>query len=659
MKLRVHNVSDGESLTFPLPLLVGETEGSTQDGRVTVRCSTDPADVLTEWPVVEGNFKVLVRLQAGENTVTLRSGQDSLTIRLRYERPDFGHFVRPVYVVCSDDDGSFQGPSEEDCSPESAAKRIALGAEIIQTLTAEKMHEHGFGRVTFNLETDDEDHSLCHIFHSKLRLEEAYSMTGYELWSYFGKELMTSTLFGNKSRCKFYCFMSFTRYNLPKDAGLPKTHSDILKHTKGHTALGGGGLALFGTGNLHTWADSVSRFSQCMTNRNRMDRRKFMDDSAYREYYWANYATGLGASLHELGHTFDLAHTPTGIMARGFDDLHKVFTVQRQHRSRRHHRCERQRQRYNSGGSSSTSEMSRTPSSSSVEDNSSSLGSSNDSSMSTCVGNNSGSRSGTAVTSNLAEAIKRHTDICYGSPYKQASAPTEKVYIAPPPLVVSVESGFKPTASLATLTFSVKNYDGSETRQTIMEGQTVSELTVTKDGTVVNRSTKDRRPSNVSLTSGASSASLSPSSSGPSTLPNSPEEPPTGSDLSTAVAKATEATSRKYRDSGAHWYRSSAVVLRFHKWFNKLDPNDTRKPPSLHGPKIKSSCGLRLVELRTDPEGCVFHHWEFLNQTPPTEFTLRRSKVTGMPVEAPTVTVMAVDSYGNIMKKRFKVADFV
>ena len=72
----------------------------------------------------------------------------------------------------------------------------------------------------------------------------------------------------------------------------------------------------------------------------------------------------------------------------------------------------------------------------------------------------------------------------------QASAPAEKVYIAPPPLVVSVESGFKPTTALATLTFSVKNYDGSETRQTIMEGQTVSELTVTKDGTILNRSSK-------------------------------------------------------------------------------------------------------------------------------------------------------------------------
>ena len=48
----------------------------------------------------------------------------------------------------------------------------------------------------------------------------------------------------------------------------------------------------------------------------------------FREFYWANYSTSVGASLHELGHTFDLAHTPTGVMARGFDDLYRVFTVQ-------------------------------------------------------------------------------------------------------------------------------------------------------------------------------------------------------------------------------------------------------------------------------------------------------------------------------------------
>lgn len=46
-----------------------------------------------------------------------------------------------------------------------------------------------------------------------------------------------------------------------------------------------------------------------------------------RGSYWANYATGLGASMHELGHCFDLAHTPGGIMGRGFDDFNCVFSL--------------------------------------------------------------------------------------------------------------------------------------------------------------------------------------------------------------------------------------------------------------------------------------------------------------------------------------------
>lgn len=48
-----------------------------------------------------------------------------------------------------------------------------------------------------------------------------------------------------------------------------------------------------------------------------------------RGTYWANYATGLGASMHELGHCFDLAHTPKGIMGRGFDDMHSVWSMWR------------------------------------------------------------------------------------------------------------------------------------------------------------------------------------------------------------------------------------------------------------------------------------------------------------------------------------------
>ena len=51
--------------------------------------------------------------------------------------------------------------------------------------------------------------------------------------------------------------------------------------------------------------------------------------------------------------------------------------------------------------------------------------------------------------------------------------------------MVSLEPGFKTIP--APMTFSVKNYDGSETRQTILQGETVSETRLGRDGTVVSQ----------------------------------------------------------------------------------------------------------------------------------------------------------------------------
>ena len=79
----------------------------------------------------------------------------------------------------------------------------------------------------------------------------------------------------------------------------------------------------------------------------------------------------------------------------------------------------------------------------------------------------------------------------------------------------------------------------------------------------------------------------------------------------------------------------------------------------LNRSKLKSCHGLRLVELRTDPEGVVFHHWEFLSETPPTEFTLKSSRVKNLPPDAKQVIVFAEDNLGFNLKKRVNVADFV
>ncbi len=46
--------------------------------------------------------------------------------------------------------------------------------------------------------------------------------------------------------------------------------------------VGGGGLALYGTGTLHSWAESLEQVTPRLTDYRKIDRSKFMDDSAYR-----------------------------------------------------------------------------------------------------------------------------------------------------------------------------------------------------------------------------------------------------------------------------------------------------------------------------------------------------------------------------------------
>lgn len=46
-----------------------------------------------------------------------------------------------------------------------------------------------------------------------------------------------------------------------------------------------------------------------------------------RGTYGTCFSTTLGSVCHELGHTFDLGHPQHGIMGRGFDNVHLVFSA--------------------------------------------------------------------------------------------------------------------------------------------------------------------------------------------------------------------------------------------------------------------------------------------------------------------------------------------
>ncbi|XP_017788871.1 PREDICTED: putative zinc metalloproteinase YIL108W [Habropoda laboriosa] len=313
-EISVTNVTDGENLCYSLALIRGRV--STVYTFITLRNQKNQS---AEWPVVSGEFRAVVELTRGPNKLELEVAGQRKRLVLIYEPRTTRLRVTPVYVICAGHDGYFQGPRGEDRSPESAATRIGLGARLLQTLTAEKLREAGYGRKTFQLERDL-DGAECLVMHSMLDVDRARAMNQRELWELIARELMTGHL-ASKDR-KYLAFLSCTRY---RGAPNPRTHEDTLARTQGHAALGGGGLALFGSACLHTWPTCIDQLLPRFLDATLIDTEQLMDDSNYRGTHGGCLATTLGSVLHELGHTFDLGHTREGIMGRGFDYVDRVF----------------------------------------------------------------------------------------------------------------------------------------------------------------------------------------------------------------------------------------------------------------------------------------------------------------------------------------------
>ncbi|XP_067144270.1 uncharacterized protein [Centruroides vittatus] len=325
MGILIENCLDNEEINHSLVMIQGKIE--------CVFYINDKITVLNEangiqhsWPVRENVFKIYVQLHLGNNKLLLKCRSYSLNFTINYVPLKNRRKIRLVYLKCKDGDGRFQAPPKEDNSVESACSRISLAAQMLQMFTAEKLKEHNFPKKTFCLEEDCKNcRPICHLFTSELTTREARSLSQEELWNYFAKELMMSPL-ANKNIYKFLAFASFTLYDNPTGI-IPQNHKDVLKLTRGYVALGGGGLALFGTGCLHTWAASLQEIVQRFTDQRVVDRKKYLDDSGNRKRYWACYSTGIGATLHELGHTFDLGHSPDGIMGHGFNNINKFFAM--------------------------------------------------------------------------------------------------------------------------------------------------------------------------------------------------------------------------------------------------------------------------------------------------------------------------------------------
>ncbi|MCA9517255.1 MAG: hypothetical protein KC635_20085, partial [Myxococcales bacterium] len=309
----IDGVADtGETVRYDLPILRGVVAADTTE--VSVRVGGAAPRV---WPAADRRLKVLVPLEPGQNYVSIRDRGAVTYLALRYTPQTNPRKVRFVYALASDGDGSFDAPPGAPRDLATATRRVALGARLLQAMMADRLDALGYGRRTFRVDTDPATGApAVTVWRTSATTAAWRAMSDAELFSWVWQHQGELPACGD---CKTVVMLGMTHWDPAQNKALA------------HTALGGGGVALFGTGTLYSWADAlddvVARLSDDRTVASLG--APLFDDSGYRGTLWANYATGLGAVLHELGHALDLPH-PTddaALLNRGFDHVNRLVMV--------------------------------------------------------------------------------------------------------------------------------------------------------------------------------------------------------------------------------------------------------------------------------------------------------------------------------------------
>ncbi len=314
----VPGVHEGTAtLRLDLPLLRGFADRSA--ARLTLRRGDEAVDAA----VVDGRFKILAPLAPGDNFLTLSAaGRDAL-VRVRYTPQTNPHKVRMVYIVASDSDGSFQAPPGVPNDLASARRRLALTGRLLQSAYADRMNEAGAGHRTFNLQRDGSGAVEVIVWNSGRTTAEWFAYGdavagGHGLWQEVSSRLGELPACGE---CTTIAMLGMSRF----EDGRAKAHTAL------GLLMGRNGLGLFGTANLHAFPERVQDVEAHFLDPRLISDlgTPLFDDSGLRGAMWANFSTGLGAILHEVGHAFGLPH-PTEyahLMRRGFDQTNRIFML--------------------------------------------------------------------------------------------------------------------------------------------------------------------------------------------------------------------------------------------------------------------------------------------------------------------------------------------
>uniref|UniRef100_H3HEH0 Jacalin-type lectin domain-containing protein n=1 Tax=Phytophthora ramorum TaxID=164328 RepID=H3HEH0_PHYRM len=319
--IAVDNLLEDEVLSYPLVLLEGHVRNVHPTETLFLEARLD-ALRSSLWPISSssGHFKAFVLLPSpGKFAITLRApGAIERIFCIEYRPPTTRYVVKFHYQTCSDSgirDG-FDAPPNVDNSDAAAIAKVRFNALLLQMATAELLHAAGLPRETFAMQFAADGLPDVQLLRCSFTNAHARSVDGQKLIKLVERDIEAAGLDDHPElEFKHAVVLGCSRYNT-------KT-----RKAEGHTALGGGKVGVFGSCGLHAWPAHLSEISACCLNNARIDERFLLDDSCFRGTLWANFSTGIGAMLHEIGHTFGLGHATSGIMSRGFDDMNRLLCI--------------------------------------------------------------------------------------------------------------------------------------------------------------------------------------------------------------------------------------------------------------------------------------------------------------------------------------------
>lgn len=303
----VENHEHNSTVRYPVVLLKGAVNPQCES--FTVANGEQKSRVVR----TGGQFKTLVKLTEGENKIWLetRGPYHKKTFLINYVPQTNPYYVRLIWVTDKSGDTTYATPGKND--PQNYRSRLQTAATLMQTFTAEKMHDIGLPRKTFRLQRDENGLPIVHTIIGEREAEHYYQLTDQRWYREINGWLNTNH---RDPLAKNMVLAAYTR----KD---PKT-----RKMKAHTALGGGNLGLFGSASVFSWPETIDDAVDVFQNSDRFDASAVHDDSSFRKTIWGLASTTIGATLHEMGHTFGLPHCTDrmGIMTRGFDHFNRAFT---------------------------------------------------------------------------------------------------------------------------------------------------------------------------------------------------------------------------------------------------------------------------------------------------------------------------------------------